>query len=297
MQVVSSLVRVVVLLKYVSDVTQARSLDQGRMVRDPAQGVLNEPDEHALEAALRLVEAAQAREQVPAGLEQAPEHTQGSHEIIAVTMAPDGGDIAIKKAYQLGATRGIRLSDPALAGSDYFGTTAALSAVIRKLGEQAPIDLVITGMASLDGLGGVIPALLAEDLGWPQLTHATSVDFAPDNPQALAVVRKTDDVICQLQAPLPALVAVTDAANSIRTPNFALIMAARKSPVEQWTYADIEPYLDQGVGQEAARTTVVSASPHPPRPPARMVTDSLDSQGRSSGGQALADYLISNDLV
>ncbi|MCL1871596.1 MAG: electron transfer flavoprotein subunit beta/FixA family protein [Promicromonosporaceae bacterium] len=261
--------RIVVLLKYVPDITSDRRFADGRVVRDPAEGSLNELDENAVEAALQLVEAA------------------GDGEVVAVTVAPATADIAVKKAYQMGVHRGVRVTDEALAGSDYFGTTAALAAAVRRLGEETPVDLVVTGMAALDGLGSVVPALLAEELGWPQLTLAKSVALADGT---LTITREVDDAVETLAAPLPAVLSVTDSANSPRYPNFKLIMAARSKTVEEWTAADlgIEP---SEVGLAGARTVTVEAAPRPPRPEVELVVD------KGEGGLALADFLIRNDLV
>lgn len=274
--VVSVTVRIVVLLKYVPDITSDRRFTDGRVVRDPAEGSLNELDENAVEAALRIVEAL-------------PEPAEGEdpHEVVAVTVAPEAADIAVRKAYQIGVGRGIRVTDEALAGSDYFGTTAALAAAVRRLGEDQPVDLVVTGMAALDGLGSVVPALLAEELGWPQLTLATSVSLED---RTLTITREADDAVETLAAPLPAVLSVTDSANSPRYPNFTLIMAARTKPIEVWTAADLE--LDPAeVGLAGARTTTVDAAPRPPRGELQLVVD------KGEGGTALAQFLITNDLV
>ncbi len=274
--VVSVTVRIVVLTKYVPDITSDRRFADGRVVRDPAEGSLNELDENALEAALALVESL-------------PEPAEGEapHEVIALTIAPETADIAIRKAYQMGVGRGIRVTDDALEGSDYFGTTTALAAAVRRLGEPTPVDLVITGMAALDGLGSVVPALLAEELGWPQLTLAKSVALEDGT---LTITREADDAVETLAAPLPAVLSVTDSANRPRYPNFKLIMAARTKPIEVWTAADLE--LDPAeVGLAGARTTTVEAAPRPPRGELQLVVD------KGEGGNALAQFLISNDLV
>lgn len=274
-RVLSILVRIVVLLKYVPDITSDRRFEDGRVVRDPAVGSLNELDENAVEAALRLIEAQPAGEDEP------------GHEVIAVTVAPAAADIALRKAYQMGVHRGVRVSDDALAGSDYFGTTAALAAAVRRLGEERPVDLVITGMAALDGLGSVVPALLADELGWPQLTLAKTVDLGD---RTLTITREVDDAYETLAAPLPAVLSVTDTANSPRYPNFKLIMAARTKQIEEWSAADLG--LDPAdVGLAAARTVTVEAAPHPPRPDVELVVD------KGEGGKALAEFLIRNDLV
>jgi electron transfer flavoprotein beta subunit len=271
-RVVSVLVRIVVLLKYVPDITSDRRFADGRVVRDPSEGSLNELDENAVEAALRLVE----------GLAEGE-----AGEVVAVTVAPETADITLRKAFQMGVHRGVRVTDDALAGSDYFGTTAALAAAVRRLGEEAPIDLVVTGMAALDGLGSVVPALVAAELGWPQLTLAKSVELAD---RTLTITRETDDARETLSAPLPAVLSVTDSANSPRYPNFKLIMAARTKPIETWSAADLD--LDPAaVGAVGARSSTVDATPRPPRGDVELVVD------KGEGGKALADFLIRNELV
>ena len=270
--------RIVVALKFVPDIASERRFEASRLVRDPADGSLNELDENAVEAALRLVEVAGA---------ESGDESVDAHEVIAITMGPDAADLALRKAFQMGATRGIRLSDDALTGSDYFGTTTALAALIRRLGAETPIDLVVTGQIALDSLGAVLPVLLAQDLGWPALTHAKSVELAG---RTLSVERAYDDVVEQAKAELPAVVSVTDSANTVRMPNFKLIMAARTKQIEVVDVAalDLDP---DTVGAAGARAVVVQATPAPPRPPCELVVD------KGEGGKALADFLIERELV
>jgi electron transfer flavoprotein beta subunit len=267
-------VRIVVAVKYVPDINGPRGFEDCRVVRDPEHGTLNELDENAIEAALRLVESL-------------PDAEREASEVVAVTIAPADADVALRKAYQMGVDRGVRVTDDAFAGSDYFGTTAALAAAVRRLEAEAPVDLVVTGMAALDGLGSVVPALLAEVLGRPQLTLAKEIEL---DTGTLRVRRETDDATEVLEAPLPAVLAVTDTANRPRFPNFKLIMAARTKPVEAWSAADLG--LDpEVVGTAGARTTTTSAVPRPPRPDVELVVD------KGEGGTALAEFLIRNELV
>lgn len=268
--------RIVVAVKYVPDINGPRGFEHCRVVRDPEHGTLNELDENAIEAALRLVESL-------------PDDQREVSEVIALTIAPADADVALRKAYQMGADRGVRVTDDAIAGSDYFGTTAALAAAVRRLESEAPVDLVVTGMAALDGLGSVVPALLATALGRPQLTLAKKVELDAEA-GTLRVQRETDDATEVLEAPLPAVLAVTDTANRPRFPNFKLIMAARTKAVEVWSAADVG--LDPAVvGTAGARTTTTSAAPRPPRPELELVVD------KGEGGTALAEFLIRNELV
>lgn len=266
--------RIVVPVKYVPDINAERRFEDCRVVRDAAEGSLNELDENALEAALRIVEAL-------------PDDERGSSEVVALTVAPADGDLALRKAFQMGVDRGVRVTDDALAGSDYFGTTAALAAAVRRLEAEGTVDLVVTGMAALDGLGSVVPALLAAELGRPALTLAKKVTVEAGT---LTITRETDDATEELSAPLPAVLSVADTANTPRFPNFKLIMAARTKQIEAWSLADLDVEA-ASVGTAGARTETTSASPRPPRPEVELVQD------KGEGGTALAEFLIRNELV
>jgi electron transfer flavoprotein beta subunit len=266
-------VRIVVLVKYVPDIQSERSLGlDGRVVRDGGDGTINELDENAVEAALTLVE-------------------QRGGEVVAVTVGPADAVDAVRRALQLGADAGVQVLDDAIAGSDVFGTVAVLAAVVRRLGEQVPVDLVLTGMAGLDGLTSLVPAALAAELDLPQLTLATELTVTPvDGGAQVRVRRELDHVSEVLEASLPALVSVTDQANEPRYPNFKGIMAARKKPVEVLTLADlgVDP---AAVGDAGARTEVLDAAPRPARENRVLLTDEGDA------GLRLAAYLVENKLV
>jgi electron transfer flavoprotein beta subunit len=269
--------RIVVTAKYVPDINTDRGFEDRRVVRNAGDGTLNELGENAIEAALQLVEA--ERESGSIGPQEG--------EVIVITMAGPDGDVALRKAFQLGVDRGIRVSDDALAGSDYFGTAAVLAAAVRKLDEESPVDLVVTGMAALDGLGSVVPTLLGAELGLPILNLAKKVELAG---RVLTITREIGDVTEQLSGPLPAVLSVTDTANQPRFPGFKLIMAARSKAIEVWSPADIG--IDPAVaGTAGARTETLSAAPRPERAEPEIVTD------KGEGGVALADFLIRNDLV
>ena len=127
--------RILVTVKYVPDLQSHRSFTDGRVTRVADDGSMNELDENAVEAALQLVES-----------------TDGGGEVIALTVGGPDAVAAVRKALQLGATQAIHVSDEAAAGSDVFGTAIVLAGAIKKVHAEAPLDLVITGMAALDGL-------------------------------------------------------------------------------------------------------------------------------------------------
>ncbi len=268
--------RIVVCVKHVPDIESDRSFDSGRVVRGSASGSLNELDEHPIEEALRI-------------LDRLDESERATSELVVLTVGPPAAADALKRAFQLGADVGILVSDDALAGSDYFGTAKAIAQAVRKVSERGPVDLVLTGMAALDGLGSVTPTLVAAELSWPQLTNAAALHL---NPESARVERVVDGVTEVLEAPLPALVSVTDHINRARMPNFKLIMAARTKQIETWTLADLG--LDaQLVGHAGARIRVLDAKPRPEREPVVLITD----DGDGSGGRALAEFIINTELI
>src|SRR5699024_6981982 len=101
-----------------------------------------------------------------------------------------------------------------------------------KIGENEPIDLVMTGMASLDGLTSMLPAALAAKLDLPPLLLATEVSI--DDGRAI-IRREIGEAVQRMAAPLPALVSITDQAQEARYPDVKAIKAARQKPLETWS--------------------------------------------------------------
>ena len=80
----------------------------------------------------------------------------------------------------MGADAGVHVLDDAIAGSDAIATSLVLAAAVKKAAGGDVPDLVMCGMASTDGSMGVLPAMLAERLGVPQVTLASVVETKGD---------------------------------------------------------------------------------------------------------------------
>jgi electron transfer flavoprotein beta subunit len=264
---------IVVCVKYVPDAQSDPTFNASDNTTDRVgvDGLLSELDEYAIEAALKLAEGAVS--------EGAQEST-----VTVLTVGPDRAADAIKKALQMGAHAGVHVSDEAIHGSDAVATSLILAEAVNKIGSP---DLVLTGMASTDGTMGVVPAMLAERLGLPQVTLASELTVEGGN----ATIRRDGDVASEtITASLPALVSVTDQINEPRYPSFKGIMAAKKKPVETWSLADLG--IDAGsVGLAAAWTKVESFAKRPPRAQGVIVTDEGD------GGTKLAEFLSAQKFI
>ena len=257
---------IVVCVKYVPDAQSDRTFSQDNTTdRVGVDGLLSEIDEYAVEEALKIVEA-------------------GEGEVTVLTMGPDQAADAIKKALQMGAHKGVHVHDDALHGSDAAATSLVLAEAVKKIGTP---DLVITGMSSTDGIMSVIPAMLAERLGLPQVTFASELTV---DGSTVTARRDGDTASETIVASMPALVSVTDQINEPRYPSFKGIMAAKKKPVEQWGLADLGIDASQ-VGLDAAWTRVESFTKRPPRDKGTIVPDEGD------GGTKLAEFLSAQKFV
>ncbi|GLW95838.1 electron transfer flavoprotein subunit beta/FixA family protein [Actinokineospora globicatena] len=258
---------IVVLVKQVPDTYSERRLAEAdhTLDRESADAVLDEINERAVEEALLIKEA-------------------HGGEVTVLSVGPERATEAIRKALSMGADKAVHVTDPALHGSCLLQTTRVLAAAIGKVDG---VDLVIAGNEATDGRGGAIPAMLAEVLGYPQLTHARKITV---DGSAITVTRETDTGLTHLSATLPAVVSVGEKINEPRYPSFKGIMAAKKKPVETFTVADLG--IDAAeVGLAAASTTVLESTPKPPRSAGQRVEDAGD------GGAKIAEYLIGQKLI
>lgn len=135
---------IAVLVKQIPDPEQLRMAD-GRVVRD---GVPLTVSAYCRRANAKAAELAGS--------------TGG--EVVVFTMGPPSAEDALREMIFCGATRGVHLCDPALAGSDTLATAVALATALRQKG---PFDLVLAGLNSLDSDTGQVPAEVAELLGLP----------------------------------------------------------------------------------------------------------------------------------
>ncbi|MEV3914807.1 electron transfer flavoprotein subunit beta/FixA family protein [Streptomyces canus] len=258
--------RIVVTVKYVPDATGDRHFaDDLTVDRDDVDGLLSELDEYAVEQALQIAEAAD------------------DADVTVVTVGPEDAKDALRKALSMGADKAVHVEDDDLHGTDALGT----SLVLAKAVEKAGYDLVISGMASTDGTMGVVPALLAERLGVPQVTLLSEVTVEGGIVKGR---RDGDSATEQLEASLPAVVSVTDQSGEARYPSFKGIMAAKKKPVEAWDLSDLDLEAGQ-VGLEGSYTTVDSAAERPARTAGTIVKD------EGEGGKQLAEFLASQKFI
>jgi electron transfer flavoprotein beta subunit len=258
--------RIVVCVKYVPDATgERRFAEDGTTDRESVDGLLSELDEYGVEQALRIAEAS------------------GDAEVTVLTVGPDDARDALRKALSMGADKAVHVSDGGIHGSDVIATSAVVAGAVERTG----FDLVVCGMASTDGTMGVLPALLAERLGVPQVTLLSEVAVEG----GVVTGRRDGDAASeQVQASLPAVVSVTDQSGEARYPSFKGIMAAKKKPVVSLDLDDLGIDAAQ-VGLAGAWSAVESVTARPPRSAGTIVKD------EGEGGRQLAEFLAAQKFI
>ncbi|MGW3956350.1 electron transfer flavoprotein subunit beta/FixA family protein [Streptomyces sp. NPDC004752] len=264
---------ITVLVKYVPDATADRQFESDLTVdRVHVDGLLSELDEYAVEQALRIKE----------------EREDEDVEVTALAVGPADAEAAVRKALQMGADKAVLVCDDAIAGSDAVATSLVLAEAVKKANGGVVPDLVMCGMASTDGGMGVVPAMLAERLGLPQITLVSAVETEGDQ---VRVNRDGDIATEVIGGTMPLVLSVTDQSGEARYPSFKGIMAAKKKPFETLDLAELGLEAGQ-VGLSGAWTTVEAADASPARTAGEIVKDE-----DGSGAKALADFLASKKFI
>jgi electron transfer flavoprotein beta subunit len=257
--------KIAVCVKYVPDATAVKRIDpETRRLDRSGEGALNVTDLNAVEEALRVKE---------------------SHggEVVLVCVGPGKATEALRKALAMGADRVVLVTDDAAAGSDLLATATILAKALER---EAP-DLVIFGQASSDGDGSVLWAAVAEHLHQPVISQVAELTFEAG---AVRGKRQTEHGYDVIRAPLPAVIAVSDAINEPRYPSLKGIMGAKTKPQEQVSLADlaVDP---SAAGEHGSRTTVLSLTPPASRGGQIKITDD------GSAAEKILDYLVEKRLV
>jgi len=259
-------VKIAVCVKQVPEAGAAKRIDpQTKRLDRGGEAGLNAFDANAVEEALRIRESS------------------GEGEVVLVSMGPSRALEAMRKALAMGADRALLLSDDALEGSDLVATSRVLAAALER--EQP--DLVLFGQQASDSDGAVLWAAVAERLRRPLVSQAAELEVGDGKVRAK---RQTEFGYDRIEAPLPAVVAVSDAINEPRYPSLKGIMGAKSKPQETLSLGDLG--VDAGqAGEAGSQTEVYELSP----PPSRGETVRIEDDG--SAAQKIVDYLAERKLI
>ena len=259
--------KIVVCVKQVPATTaEKRYTPDLRLDRTSAESVINPLDEYAIEQALRLQEA-------------------GTVESVAyLAMGPEQAAEALRRALAMGGDEAYLVTDGALAGADAWATARVLAVALDKL---AP-DVALTGMASDDAKGSLVPGAVAAIRGLPLLSYGSELRLE----DSVARIRRLNatgyDII---EAPLPVVASVTDQVGEPRYASLKGIMAAKRKPLETWSLGDLGIRADELHG--AALTHVIEVRP----PEAKAPTERVENVPADEAATRIADWLAARKLI
>ncbi|HEX5469664.1 MAG TPA: electron transfer flavoprotein subunit beta/FixA family protein [Gaiellaceae bacterium] len=259
--------KVLVCVKEVPDASAPKRLDPQtfRLDRSVA-GALNDFDTHAIEAALQVKEAT------------------GEGEVVALLMGPEKAADSLRKALAIGADRAIHVADESLGGSDLVATSKALAKALER---ESP-ELVVFGQQAGDSDGAVLWAAVADRVGLPVVSQAASLELADGK---VRVKRQTEYGYDVIEAPLPCVVAVSDAINEPRYPSLKGIMGAKKKPQETLSLSDLGLSAEDA-GEAGSRTRVLALAD----PPSRGESERIEDDG-GTAAEKVVEYLSSRKLL
>ena len=257
--------KIAVCVKQVPDTPNKRIDPQTKRLDRSGEGELNPFDANAVEEGLRLKDSG------------------GAGEVVVVSLGPPKAGDAMRKALAMGADRAILISDDAAAGSDLVATSKALAAALER---ESP-DLVLFGQYAADSEGAVLWAAVAERLQRPLISQVAELTI---DDGVVRGRRQTEFGYDVIRAPMPAVVAVSDAINKPRYPSLKGIMGAKKKPQETLSLGELG--IDGGdAGEQGSRTSVLALNDPPPRGDSRRI------DGDGNAPEQIVDFLAEKRLV
>jgi electron transfer flavoprotein beta subunit len=258
-------VKIAVCVKHVPEGTTHARIDPGtRRLDRSGEGAINPFDTHAVEEALRIKDAQDG-------------------EVLVVSMGPQSAQDSVRKALAMGADAALLVTDDAAAGSDLVGTTNVLAAALEPEGA----DLILFGQQAGDSDGAVLWAAVAERLRRPLVSQAAELELENAH---VVVKRQTEFGYDRIEAPLPAVVAVSDAINEPRYPSLKGIMGARSKPQRAVSVSELGVEAG-GVGEAGSKTVVQALNDPPPR------GDTVKIEDDGSAAEKIVEYLAEKKVL
>ncbi|MFC1914298.1 electron transfer flavoprotein subunit beta/FixA family protein [Chloroflexota bacterium] len=205
------------------------------LIREGVPSITNPCDRNALEEALRIRE-------------------KYSGEVIALSMGPPQAFDTLDEALAMGADKAVLLCDSALAGGDTLATAYALCYGMRKLGDY---DLILCGNESADGATGQVGPQVAEFLGIPHITRATSIEFVSE--RSVRVKSAIEYGYLQIDLQLPAVITVSKDINACRLPTVKGILEVASKETHKWDCKQLEADLTK-LGLQGSPTQVIGVT-------------------------------------
>ncbi len=231
--------KIAVLVKQVPDTeTQISGRISGNKIDENGiKWIVSPFDEHALEEALRIREKTKA-------------------EVVAISLGPDRVQEALRTAYALGVDRVIHLKDDSYNVLDVHYAAQILAAYLK----QENPDIILAGHIAIDSQSSMVPTMIAQILGIPNINNAIKVEV---NNNKIKATKEIEGGTADMEVDTPVVITATKKLNEPKYPSLKGILAAKKK--------QIQVVQANTLGVNPPKIEIVSIEPPPPRPPGRII--------------------------
>ncbi len=204
-----------VLLKRTFDTEEKISIQNGQVVEDGAEFIINPYDEYAIEEAIQVRDA-------------------NSGEVTVITVGTEDSDKELRTALAMGCDKAVRINiEDDVENGDQF----TVAKVIAEYLKDKDASLILAGNVAVDGGSGQVGPRVAELLNIAYVTVATKIEINGDNVVVHRDVEGDEEVI---ETKLPVLVTAQQGLNEPRYPSLPGIMKAKKKPLEEVELDDLD---------------------------------------------------------
>lgn len=203
-----------VIMKRTFDTEERIEIENGTVLDDGAEFIINPYDEYAIE------EAIQKRDDL-------------GGEVTVVTVGDEDAEKELRTALAMGADQAVLINNEDLDETDQFTT----SVILAKFFEDKEYDLILGGNVSVDKSSGQVGPRLAELLDIPCVTTITKLDIDGEDVTIERDVEGDQEII---ETSLPVLVTAQQGLNEPRYPSLPGIMQAKRKPLEELELDDLD---------------------------------------------------------
>jgi len=228
--------KIIVCIKQVPDTNEVR-IDpvKGTLIREGVPSIINPDDRNALEEALRIKDQFE------------------DVKVTVVSMGPPQAEVALVEAIAMVADEAYLLSDRAVAGSDTWATSTALSATIKYLGD---FDIIFCGRQAIDGDTAQVGPQIAEHLGIPQITYVEDLKIEGNK---VIARRSLEDGYFVIESEMPVLLTAIKELNEPRYPSIKGIYEGFKGDkIKVVSAKDVNADMDN-IGLDGSPTNVLKS--------------------------------------
>ncbi len=236
--------KILTTVKKVVDVELNIHVDQGSIVDQGLQYVINAWDEAAVETSVQLKE------------------NHGAETTLVSIGGGDNTDI-IRRCYAMGIENGFHINVPELDRADASIIDSSIFArILQKFYQNGDYNLIIVGKQAQDTDNGQAGVIMAQNLGLPCVSNVINLEVQDENHVKVYRAGTSGTEIVELE--LPAVITVEVSINEPRLPSMKGIMMAKKKKIEEIDLSSLG-LTNEEVGITSPKTDVVEFMEPPKR--------------------------------